>query len=239
MPHTRNQKHSRTIGVIIPAYQPSPDHLKELIRRLKAVCPPQTNLLIVDDGSPEPVQIAEVGLPLTIIRHPQNRGKGAALKSGFHFFLRQKPVDLIFTIDADLQHPPEKIPEFLQAYHAGKFRVIVGYRRRNPKIMPFHRILSNSLTSLIISLLIGQNIRDSQCGFRLIDARLLEHLRLNENRFHLESELLVRAGWMGARIGFVSIPTIYTNQKSSIKNVADTLNFISLITKLIKERTVG
>ncbi len=226
------------LGILIPAYNPEPDTLHRLLRRIADLNLPELyEVVVVDDGSQKPVRLPKIPeLPLTLLRQTPNRGKGAALKLGFGHLLAQPSIQLILTLDADLQHPPEKIPQFLQRFQQTGEPIVVGYRSRSPRVMPPHRIVSNSLTSLIISLLTGQLVRDSQCGFRLIHRSVLGAVSLQENRFHLESELLIRAGWRGFRIGFVPIPTIYTNEKSSIKNVRDTLNFVFLIIRLVGER---
>ncbi len=226
------------MGIIIPAYNPELHTLHQLLARINQLS--LSNLeqvLVVDDGSRPPIALVfPPNLPVQLLRQEINQGKGAALKLGFTRLLGNPHIQLILTLDADLQHPPEKIPEFLSRFGRYGEDIIVGYRSRSPRVMPPHRIVSNSLTSLIISLLTGQLVRDSQCGFRLIRREVLETISLKENRFHLESELLIRAGWQRFRIGFVPIPTIYNNEKSSIKNVQDTLNFIFLITQLIWEK---
>jgi glycosyltransferase involved in cell wall biosynthesis len=231
----------KKVGIIIPAFNPDISQLTELVERIKNVCQQlKYQLIIVDDGSQNWKDIE--GLKdnnVYLLKHSQNLGKGAALKTGFDYLLADNSVEIVITLDADLQHPPEKIPEFLTAFFENDWDIIVGYRRRDLKIMPFHRIISNTLTSLTISLLSGQMIRDSQCGFRLIDSRVIKRLKLTENRFHLESELLLRASFFKYKIGFVPIPTIYTDQKSSINNIADTLNFIFLLLRIIKERVAG
>ncbi|MEJ2637571.1 MAG: glycosyltransferase family 2 protein [Calditrichia bacterium] len=229
------------IGIIIPAFNPRPEVLEELLRRITRICAPyDCRVLVVDDGSDQAIEFNNLSHnSVTVLRHPVNRGKGAALKSGFGYFLRQESADAVITIDADLQHPPEKIPEFLEAFAGNAGSIITGYRQRNPRVMPVHRIVSNGLTSLIISLLTGKLVRDSQCGYRLISLDVLQNLPLSEDGFHLESEILIRAGWLGFKIASVPIPTIYNNEKSSIKNVPDTLNFVSLIFQLVKERLSG
>lgn len=161
------------------------------------------------------------------------------MRRGFAHFLERKEVRAVLTLDADLQHPPEYIPVFLRKFEEGGGEVIVGSRQRNPKVMPLHRILSNTLTTLIISAMIGQKVGDSQCGFRLYSRRTLESISLNETRFHLESEFLIRSGWQGFKIGSVPIPTIYNDAPSAIRNIPDTLNFISLVFRLLKERIGG
>ena len=229
-------------GIIIPVYN-SDIYLKELLSQIKGIQGKSSsydlNVAVVDDGSAPPVEMRDVsGLEVEWIRHPQNRGKGAALKTGFNHFLNED-VDPIISMDGDLQHPTKFIPEFLQMYQTGNFDVIIGSRKRNPKIMPFHRIVSNTLTSLIISALIRQWVPDSQCGYRLYSREVIETIQPEENRFHLESEMLIRSGWKNYRIGHVSIPTIYNEAPSAIRNVSDTLNFISLIFRLLKERIIS
>ncbi|GAB4376676.1 MAG: glycosyltransferase family 2 protein [Calditrichia bacterium] len=226
------------IGIIIPAFNPMLPALRELIERIKrSCCPFNYRILLVDDGSHPPLKKEDFPeRELDIIRHRRNQGKGSALKSGFTYFLKRQPADLLIMLDADLQHPPEKIPSLLRAYEKWRSPIITGARRRDPRVMPLHRILSNTLTSLIISLLVGQLVRDSQCGFRLIETRILSSLPLKENGFHLEGELLLKAGWRKLKISSVPIPTIYNKEKSSIKNFSDTLNFVFMVVKALKEK---
>ncbi len=155
----------------------------------------------MDDGSHQPIEpILYSSLPLHIIRHEKTL-EGDALKTGFRYFTEQVAVHYILTIDADLQHPPEKIPAFIdQINNAGK-SMVIGYRLRKLSVMPFHRILSNYLTSLIISILTGQLIRDSQCGFRLFESSIVKQLPLEEHRFHLESENADKSGLAENPIG--------------------------------------
>lgn len=148
-------------------------------------------------------------------------------------------MQAVLTLDADMQHPPQFIPQFLEAYEAGRGEVIVGHRRRNRRVMPPHRMLSNWLTSRIISLMTGQHIPDSQCGFRLISRGALAQVDMRENRFHLESEFLIRCGWEKIPLGFVDIPTIYNGAPSAIRHLPDTLNFVAVVFKLSLERIKG
>lgn len=229
-------------GIIIPIYN-SDIYLKGLLNRIAAIqkqlSPYHFSVLVIDDGSNPPIAEMRIpGLAMEWIRHSENRGKGAALKTGFDLCLKSG-FDPIFTIDADLQHPPEFIPQFLRQYETGRYDVLVGSRSRNPRVMPLHRIVSNTLTSLVISLLIGQLVADSQCGFRLYSRHVVESIQPDEDRFHLESEMLIRCGMRRYKIGFVSIPTIYNEAPSAIRNAPDTLNFIAVIFRLIKERMTG
>ena len=243
-----NQKKSfppqtRSCGIIIPVYN-SDSYLDELFQRIQKI---QKDLIdwvfkivVIDDGSNPPLVKKDIpGMEIEWIRHSQNQGKGAALKSGFKYLLSIPNVDPFITLDGDMQHPPELIPEFLKKYQSNNAKVIIGSRKKNPKVMPFHRIISNMLTSLIISLLIGQFVKDSQCGFRLYSREVIEKIKLSENRFHLESEMIIKTGWQNYKINYIPIPTIYNEAPSAIRNFSDTINFITLIIRLIKERLVG
>jgi len=228
-------------GILIPAYKPDLAKLKSLLLQLDEICRTyRCKIVIIDDGSDLPEQFDLPGyIPLQIMRHSKNLGKGAALRTGFQHFSRNENVEFVIILDADLQHPPQKIPDFISLYKDNSLKLVLGYRARKPGVMPFHRILSNTLTSLIISVLTGRFIRDSQCGYRLIDSSLIDAFPVKENGFHFESEFLLKCAWRHVPIGFVSIPTIYEKEKSSIKNFRDTVNFVVLILRLLKERTLG
>jgi glycosyltransferase involved in cell wall biosynthesis len=232
---------SQKFGILIPAYKPDLAKLNNLLLQIGETCKLyRYQIVIVDDGSDLPEDFRPPrNIPLKIIRHPKNLGKGAAIRTGFRYFSENENVEFIITMDADLQHPPQKIPDFISLYRNNSLKLILGHRARTPGIMPFHRILSNFLTSLIISALIGRLIRDSQCGYRLIDRSLIDKFPVKENGFHFESEFLLKSGWRHASIGFVSIPTIYGKEKSSINNIRDSVNFVVLILRLLKERALG
>lgn len=234
------QKHC--CGVVIPVYNAF-EHLDCLLLEISKI---QTKLnwrlsvLLVDDGSRPPLPAYRLsGLEIRQLRHRRNLGKGAALRSGFTHHLAEKRNSAVLTLDGDLQHPAAYIPQFLRQFQEGGGDIIIGCRRLDPRKMPVHRLLSNFLTSRLISLMIGQQVKDSQCGYRLYSRRALTTVRLSENRFHLESEFLIRGGWSGLRINQVDIPTIYNGSPSAIRNLPDTWNFITLIWRLLKERMSG
>jgi glycosyltransferase involved in cell wall biosynthesis len=230
----------RYCGVIIPVYNSS-EYLDELLKKIGKVqsilSDWQMAVLVVDDGSsPAIVHIDNSSIHYELIRHEVNKGKGAALRTGIHHYLQTIKPDAILTLDGDLQHSPELIPEFLNSIEKNEGDLIIGYRKKILGKMPLHRIISNTLTSRIISILSGQHIRDSQCGYRIFSRRVAENVMIIENRFHFESEMIIRAAWQKFKISYVPIPTIYNNAPSAIKNYSDTLNFISLIFRLILER---
>ena len=115
-------------------------------------------------------------------------------------------------------------------------KFVLGVRKNRLKSMPGHRVLSNVLTSYIISWFTGQQIKDSQCGFRLIHRDVLKKIKLTENGYQLESEMLLESAKKGFLIDWVSIPTIYNAEKSYIGHFSDTFRFTRLMFRELKGR---
>ena len=132
----------------------------------------------------------------------------------------------IITIDADLQHSPEKIDAFI---NFDENCDLVCGERVVDKSMPIHRRLSNKLSSWIISMLCGQTVSDSQCGYRRYSVDAVINTECIENGFQFESEILIKLLKKNKQLGSIQIPTVYGNEVSSIHNVRDTFKFIKLI----------
>ncbi len=215
--------------VVIPAYNEA-RHLPVLLRRIQKVHP-LNQVLVVDDGSEDGTAEVARRAGARVLQNPRNRGKGFSLYQGFQEALQQG-YDAVITLDADLQHPPESIPAFVAKAREG-YHVVVGSRFHDMRGMPLDRYLTNKTTTLVLSLLAGQRLEDTQSGYRLIRREVLERFRPTTFRFDFESELLFQAAMYGFRIGYVPIPTIYGREQSSIHKVRDTLRFIRLSLKLL------
>jgi len=214
------------ILVVIPAFNAA-DTLPELIDRCRRAAP-HLPLAVVNDGSQDSTGDVLAGLDVIALSHSHNRGKGEALKTGFDF-ARDEGYDCVITLDADLQHAPESIPSFVEAYRTGAFDIIIGTRTIALSVMPLDRWWTNKTTSWIISKMTRQQVTDSQSGYRLISTAVWHAVPLATTNYDLESEILIRAGKMGYRIGEVPIETIYTGGKSYINPLVDTGRFIKLV----------
>jgi len=224
-----------TYDVLIPAYN-AEKTISTLLLQFSELTQPPDDIIVVDDGSQDKTaQICE-DHKVRVIRNVENRGKGYALRVGFQTFLEDSSLDYILCIDADLQHPVSSVPSFLRTADEKYSKFVLGVRKNRLKSMPLHRVVSNSLTSYIISWFSGQKIKDSQCGLRLIHRDVLKKISLYENGYQLESEMILKAAKENFVIDWVSIPTIYNGEKSYIGNVSDTLRFINLICKELKDR---
>lgn len=214
-------------AVLIPAYNEEKD-LPHLLSRLPCE---KKNIIVVDDGSNDSTAAVAAKCGVTVLRQEKNLGKGAAQRRGFEY-LKDEPYDGVITIDADGQHDPALIPQFLKKARDGNYDIVVGTRVLEPgTAMPLIRLLTNLTTSLVVSLMSGQRIRDSQSGYRYLSARVIGNIPLTTSRYQTESEVLIKAGRQGYRIGEMPISTIYSGQKSNVNKFIDTMRFIGLCIK--------
>ncbi len=216
----------KKICTVIPSFNVERT-LSEVISKVSQFVAP-VHIIVVDDGSVD--QTAEIARKagVVVLQNRLNRGKGFSLNRGFQYAIRNY-YDAIITLDGDLQHDPLEIPKFIDYYYQTNFDLILGDRTGDLSNMPLDRQFSNKMTSLIISLLTGQRVRDSQTGYRLIKTNILKSISLISNRYETESELLVKALLLGYKITHVPIKTVYNDQQSHIHRFIDTLRFIKII----------
>lgn len=218
------------VGIVIPVYNEG-RHIRNVLSKIVHHFP-ECRIYAVDDGSTDntPEQCAVEGV--TCIRHGQNRGKGEALKSGFSA-ARADGAEYIITMDGDGQHSPDGIGDLIAAAASSDADLILGSRQFSAHSMPLDRVLSNRISSLLVSLLVRRRIPDSQCGFRMIRTAVLADLTLTTGHYEMETELLVKAVRAGAVPAFVPAPVIYRGtDHSSIRRVRDTLRFCLLWLRL-------
>jgi glycosyltransferase involved in cell wall biosynthesis len=195
---------------LIPGYQEGPR-----IAAVVAAARRHLPVVVVDDGSTDDTAARAEAAGATVIRQVPNQGKGAALREGFRHALDQG-VEAVVTLDADGQHDPAEIPEFLAAFEADRSELIVG--RRDFRAMPLVRRLSNTVGGLIVSAAVGRWIPDNQSGYRLIGRRLMsELLDSKEDGFAFEVEMIARCIALELPIGWVPIRTIYAGEPSHLR----------------------
>jgi glycosyltransferase involved in cell wall biosynthesis len=214
-------------AVVIPALNAA-QTLGEVLSKVASFVPPQS-IVVVDDGSSDATARIAQESGVIVIRHPVNRGKGAALRSGFEYLLTHTDVRRVITLDADLQHDPAEIPNFISRWDQGNVDVIVGSRKRAGSKMPFHRRLSNTITSLLVSARAGVAIKDSQSGYRCISRDVLSTIQLECDGYEAETEMLIKAARRGFIIDFVPIATIYGAERSSMTHWQTTKRFLQVL----------
>ena len=217
------------ICLLIPGYNEART-IGEVVSEARKII---ESVVVVDDGSSDATaQIAENAGAL-VIKHPVNRGKGAALRTGFQYVL-DHGYDALITMDSDGQHDVNDIPGFLEAFDRTGSGIIIGSRMQDISTMPAVRKLTNKFTSFIGSLLARQKINDSQSGFRLISSDVLRAVELETTGYEMESEILIKASKAGFRITSVPIKTIYGQEVSKINPVVDTYRFIRLLFRSLR-----
>jgi glycosyltransferase involved in cell wall biosynthesis len=218
------------IAALIPAYH-EVNHVADVAHRTRAQL---EHVLVVDDGSNDGTAEQARAGEAEVIVHSQNLGKGESIKSGLRYWL-ERGMDYLVILDADGQHLPEEIPRFLEA--AGQnpeVKIFLGSRMNDTGSMPFVRRMVNRYMSKKISRACGQEIPDTQCGFRMLHRDLVPEILSGANRFDYETEMLLIASRKGHRIVAVPITTVYSDEVSSINPVRDTLRFFGLMRRYRK-----
>jgi glycosyltransferase involved in cell wall biosynthesis len=185
-----------------------------------------SSVVVIDDGSSDDSARMAEKSGAYVLKNPANQGKGAALKKGFDYALKNG-YDAVITLDGDGQHAPEEIPRFLHMCTSSD--ILLGTRMLTPHSMPFFMMVTNRIMSVFISLLAGVKITDSQSGFRLIRASVLKKISLHTNHYEMESEQLLKASRHGFRIKEIPITTIYLKTTFRKTLIKDTFRFIRLI----------
>jgi len=213
------------IAAVIPAYNEE-KHIGDVVRRTRQQL---DDVLVVDDGSQDRTADNARAAGAEVIVHAINRGKGETIKTGLRYFL-ERQFDFVIILDADGQHPPEEIDRFVTAaLSADEPKLIVGTRMNDLSSMPFVRRVVNRWMSQRISAVCGQEIPDTQCGFRMLHRQLIPELLGGAARFDYETEMLIIASRKGFKIASVPISTVYSDEVSSIHPVRDTIRFFKLM----------
>jgi glycosyltransferase involved in cell wall biosynthesis len=221
------------VGVIIPAYNVG-KRIEDVLLKVRRYIPDQS-ICVIDDGSTDASIDSVQCRTIHLIRHQSNSGKGEALKSGFQWILSDG-FDGVLTLDGDGQHDGDSIPDFISAVERTSADIILGVRRFRIGEMPIDRICSNRLTSLLVSMMTGQWIPDSQTGYRFIKSDVLKDITLHTSHYETETELLVKAIRKGYSVSFCPIGVDYDNVISHIDRVKDSERFCRLLIQLMKDK---
>lgn len=206
--------------VLIPALNAEPS-IGAVIRDCKAV---NDDVLVVDDGSADRTADVARAAGAQVVSHPVNRGKGAALKTGFAYAI-EHGFDAVITLDADGQHLAREIPKFIAARAEAGADLIIGGRAHLFGEMLPRRRFANRFSARCIAFAAKTNVTDSQSGFRLYSASLLRAIRLRSDGFDMESEVIVQAGCRGFKVITIPIDLGFVDGQSTshYKPLGDTM----------------
>ncbi|QAY60393.1 glycosyltransferase [Microbacterium protaetiae] len=206
--------------VLIPAYEPD-ERLVALVRELRGM-----PVVVVDDGSGpayRSVFAAVAASGALVLAHDRNRGKGAALRTGFAHIARSMPDSCVVTADADGQHTPADIARV--AARIAPSRIVLGVRAFTGRV-PTRSRIGNGVSRIAFRLASGRTVADTQTGLRGVAADALGWLQsVRGDRFEYEFRVLLQAGAAGFDLVEQPIATIYTdnNASSHFRPVRDSL----------------
>jgi glycosyltransferase involved in cell wall biosynthesis len=183
------------LSVLIPVFNEE-ESVAELVMRVAAVDLP-LEIIVVDDASTDGSRACLDGLELpqlVVLHHPENRGKGAAVRTA----LAAATGDAVVIQDADLEYFPEDYPALLAPIAAGQADVVYGVRDLSTQ--PLVRRLGNHLLTAVTNQLYGTSLRDMETCYKMIRTGVAQALPLAADRFDIEPEITARLLAGGYRI---------------------------------------
>jgi glycosyltransferase involved in cell wall biosynthesis len=192
------------VSIVLPAYDEEPNieqamaEATEVAERLFA----EHEIVVVDDGSRDRTgalvrAAGERDERIRLVSHPENRGYGEALRSGF----LAAQLDFVFFTDADLQFDLNELEGFLQ--YAGTVDVVAGYRLNRQD--PLQRRLIGYAWNLLVRVLFFVPVRDIDCAFKLFDRQVLHEVHIESVGAMVNTELMVKLGRAGASVVEVGV----------------------------------
>lgn len=225
------------ITVLIPAYKPDEKMLVTLDELIKAGF---SDILVVNDGSGEDFETifeeVKKKSQCTLLVHPENKGKGAALKTAFRYFLdNREDKTCIVSADADGQHLTKDIIATAMAA-AEQEKVVLGVRDFTDPNVPARSKMGNQITCGVFRLFFGMKIQDTQTGLRAFPRKYLEEiLKAKGDRYEYETNMLFIINRKKIPLHEVKIETVYIeeNKSSHFRVVRDSIRIYALILKYL------
>lgn len=217
-------------AVVIPVYNHK-SNLRNVVERALHQC---SLVIVIDDGSSDGGPEMLVDLPILLVRHPCNQGKGAALMTGARA-ARNAGATHMITLDADGQHYPEDIGRIWEMVQLYPDAFIVGCRDFSVPHIPRASRFGRAFSAFWMRVQTGVLVHDMQSGFRAYPLCALGCLTLSEQGYAFEIEVLVRASWAGFAIREVDVRVYYPpaqERVSHFHSLKDNINISLLNTRL-------
>ncbi|OFW59222.1 MAG: glycosyl transferase [Candidatus Solincola sediminis] len=200
------------LSIVMPVYNER-NTIKEILRRVRQVDlgDLEREIVIVDDYSQDgtrDILAMEEDSVTRVIYHPENRGKGAAVRSGY----KAVTGDLIIVQDADLEYDPEDYPHLLDPIFKGKAQVVYGSRFTGPrKNMLFWHYVGNRFLALITNVLFNTTLSDMETCYKMMTREVLDTLDLKSDHFDIEPEITAKI--LKQRIRIFEVPISYAGRE--------------------------
>lgn len=216
--------------IVIPAYNEE-KVIQDVIREIQAAG--YKNIIVVDDGSADRTYAKAKEIPGVIaLKHPINRGKGAATKTGIEA-AQMLEAGIIVTMDGDGQHNPEDIARLIEPIKSNHCDVVLGTRLIDPKGMPRHKILANWVGNAVTWYFYGLWVSDSQSGFRAYSRHASELINTKTDRYEYDSEVIREIYTYKLKYKEVPIEVRYTDYSMGKIHKQSFVNGLKTLYKII------
>lgn len=216
---------------VIPAYE-AERHVGEVVRGTAALWPLERAVIVVDDGSRDGTAEIARAAGAVVLRHPVNRGKGAALRTGMAHALGAG-FDVAVTLDADGQHPPAEAVRLISA-DPDPEALLLGVRDLLRAGAPRANQISNGISNFFLSRFARRPFEDTQCGLRRYPLRRTLSLDVRDDGYAFEAEVLLRAVAGGVRIVEVPIDVIYPPEDQRLTHFHSVRDPARIIVRVLK-----
>jgi glycosyltransferase involved in cell wall biosynthesis len=182
------------LSIVIPCYNEAKT-IRQIVERVRAAPVPDKEIIVVDDGStdgtPEVLRQEVAPLVNRIIYHEVNRGKGAALRTGFAV----TTGDIVLVQDADLEYDPQEYPRLIKPIVDGQAGVVFGSRFMGGdahRVVYFWHMIGNKLLTLCSNMLTNLNLTDMETCYKVFHCEVLKKITIEEDRFGFEPEITAK-----------------------------------------------
>jgi len=206
---------SMKLSIVIPVYNER-SLLPVVLERVRTAGLPEgldRQIVIVDDCSTDGTRqwledFDRQGTDATVLFHPHNRGKGAALRTGF----AAADGDIVVVQDADLEYDPREFSALLEPILAGRADVVFGTRflGATHRVLYYWHSVGNWVLTTLSNMLSNVNLTDMECCYKMFRREVLSRIRLEEDRFGFEPEVTAKVARMGCRI--YEVPVSYAGR---------------------------
>ena len=195
------------VSIVIPCYD-EVETIAELLAAVRGAIPSSGEIIVVDDGSAdgtrERLQGDLASLVDRLLLHDDNRGKGAALRTG----IAAARGDIVIIQDADLEYNPQEYPRLMQPILDDRADVVYGSRFMGSephRVLYFWHRVANGMLTLISNMLTNLNLTDMETCYKVFRRELIQSIQIEEDRFGFEPEITAKLAASGCRIYEVGI----------------------------------
>lgn len=217
------------VAVLLPAYNEEVSIASMILLSLQYA----DEVIVIDDGSSDRTSEVSRLAGATVLSHTTNKGKGAALKTGFKY---AQDYDIIVTIDADGQHNPSEIPDVIKPIMEDKADIVNGSRYIAGKdtTTPTYRRVGQTVLDNATYLASGVKLTDTQSGFRAFSSKSIEYFNFDPNGFGIESDMLIEASVNKLRIVEVEITVRYDVNTTTDNPIVQGFSVLMRILELMR-----